>query len=266
MSTVSDSFMSAEPSVTVLGEPMVVMPTDLYIPPNALQVFLEAFSGPLDLLLYLIKKQNLNILDIPISKITDQYMEYIRLIDGLRLELAAEYLVMAATLAELKSKLLLPRSPLLGDDESDPRAELIKRLQEYERFKQAAEQIDQLKQLERDVFVSQVTLPDNFKLERPVPHLVLQDVVFALQNLVERAKLYDHHFVRRELLSVRERMSNILGKLQERHFINFEDLFTLREGRLGVVVTFVAILELLHQSLLEIVQNEPCGVIHVKKR
>ncbi len=246
----------------VLGQSVLELPHDLYIPPDALEVFLEAFEGPLDLLLYLIKKQNLEILDIPIAQITAQYMEYVDLMAGLRLELAAEYLVMAATLAEIKSRMLLPR-PESINEEDDPRAELIRRLQEYERFKKAGEDLEFMPRLERDIFVAQIDLPD-LDSEKPLPDVDLRELILALQDVMRRADLRANHEVRRDLLSVRERMTKILEQLRNHQFLKFEELFTLEEGRAGVVVAFIAILELLKGSIIEIVQTEPFAPIHIR--
>jgi segregation and condensation protein A len=246
----------------VLGSPLLELPHDLYIPPDALEIFLEAFEGPLDLLLYLIKKQNLEILDIPIAQITAQYMEYVDLMSGLRLELAAEYLVMAATLAEIKSRMLLPRPESLSE-EDDPRAELIRRLQEYERFKKAGEDLELLPRMERDIFVADVDLPE-LDSERPLPDVDLRELILALQDVIRRADMRADHEVRRDLLSVRERMTQILERLRNHQFLKFEELFTLEEGRAGVVVAFIAILELLKGSIIEIVQTEPFAPIHIR--
>lgn len=248
----------------VRGQAYTDLPLDLYIPPDALQIFLEAFEGPLDLLLYLIKKQNLDILDISIADITRQYMGYIELMQELRLELAAEYLLMAAMLAEIKSRLLLPR-PASSEEEDDPRAELVRRLKEYEQFKQAAEQIDQMPRMGRDFF--QVTVPSSEiqPLKRLAP-LHLQELLGALQDALARASLRSPHLVQREPLSVRERMSHVLSQLQNGGFLSFSQLFTVNEGRLGVVVSFIAILELLKQATIEIVQEQPYSPIHVRAR
>jgi segregation and condensation protein A len=247
----------------VNGSPVLTFPEDLYNPPDALEVFLEAFEGPLDLLLYLIKRQNLDILNIPIAEITRQYMEYIDLMKDLRLELAAEYLVMAAMLAEIKSRMLLPRPQEDAEDEDDPRAELIRRLQEYERFKKAANDINELTQLGRDVFDTVVELPE-LEVERPVPNVELKDILHALKDVMQRAELYSHHHIQMEPLSVRERMSRILGGVNSEKFTDFTTLFTVEEGRMGVVVTLLAILELVKESLIELVQNETYGPIYVK--
>jgi segregation and condensation protein A len=247
----------------VLGEPLIDLPQDLYIPPNALKVFLESFSGPLDLLLYLIKKQNLNILDIPIARITTQYVEYIDLMQEFELELAAEYLLMAATLAEIKSRLLLPKPQETGNEEEDPRAELIRKLQEYEQYRKLAESIDALPRLERDISIALAETPP-LTITRPLPEVKLDDLVSAFKEALERAKLFEHHHVRREIMSVRERMTQVLQQLQKEKFTAFSSLFKLEEGRIGVVITFVSLLELLKQSMIELVQTEPYGMIHVK--
>ncbi len=251
------------PFAVVQGEPWSTLPKDLYIPPDALEVFLDAFEGPLDLLLYLIKRQNLDILDIPIAQITAQYMEYVDLMKEIRLELAAEYLVMAAMLAEIKSRMLLPRHEEAESDEEDPRAELIRRLQEYERYKQAAEDLDVLPRMGRDVFQTEVDVPER-TVERRHPDVDLRDLIFAMREVMHRAELFSQHHVQMEPLSMRERMSQILDRVRTDTFTAFIELFTLEEGRLGVVVTFLAILELLKDSLIEMVQAEPFGAIHLK--
>lgn len=251
----------------VLGSPFPIsdFPLDLYIPPQALRVFLETFTGPLDLLLYLIKKQNISILDIPVAKITAQYMEYLELMHELRLELAAEYLLMAAILAEIKSRLLLPRSSDSGDTnvEDDPRAELIKRLQEYERYKKAAQELDELPRLERDIFALSLEIPELQTERRQLPRIELQDLFWAFKDVVQRASAYRHHQIRLENLSVRERMSNILERLQNNQTINFVDIFNVQEGKLGVVVSFLAILELLRQKIVAVIQTESFGTIYL---
>lgn len=251
------------PFAIVQGTPYTELPRDLYIPPEALQVFLEAFEGPLDLLLYLIKRQNLDVLDIPISRITTQYMQYIELMRDLQLELAGEYLLMAAMLAEIKSRMLLPRPVSEEDEEEDPRAELVRRLQEYERYKQAAEDLDQLPRLERDVFTAVVEFPYRTTVQEP-PGVSLDDVLRAFADVLERADMYSHHHVAREPLSVRERMSIVLSRLSPEEFMDFTVLFNVEEGRAGVVVTLLAILELIKESLALLVQNEINGPIYVK--
>lgn len=252
------------PFAVVQGAPITVVPKDLYIPPDALEIFLaESFEGPLDLLLYLIKRQNLDILDIPVADITLQYMEYIELMRDMRWELAAEYLLMAAMLAEIKSRMLLPRPKADEDEEGDPRAELVRRLQEYERFKKAAEDIDYLPRVERDIHVAEVKGPD-LKIVRNPPQVELKEVLLAFKDIMQRATLYEHHQIEMEPLSVRERMSIVLGKLNADTFTDFSELFTVEEGKSGVVVSLLAILELIKQSLIEIVQTELYGRIHVK--
>lgn len=248
----------------VKGEPLLALPKDLYIPPDALEVFLDAFEGPLDLLLYLIKKENLDILDIPVATITDQYMEYIELMRGLRLDLTAEYLLMAAMLAEIKSRMLLPRSPN-HPDEADPRAELIRRLLEYERFKQAASDLDALPRLERDFYLTRVEVATGH-LQRKPPEVDLRELFDALRAVLARADLFTSHRVERESLSLRERMSVVLERLAEGHFVAFAHLFELHEGRAGVVVTFLALLELIKASAIELVQAEAFAPIHVRLR
>ncbi|MGB5261254.1 MAG: ScpA family protein [Gammaproteobacteria bacterium] len=251
------------PLAVVQGQAVDQLPTDLYIPPHALKVFLEAFQGPLDLLLYLIRRQNLDIIDIPVADITRQYVEYIELMQDMQLELAGEYLVMSATLAEIKSRMLLPRPPGIEEDEDDPRAELIRRLQEYERYKQAAEDIDTLPRLGRDVFQAEAEAPEQKVIQLP-PEVDLQELIAAFQDVMQRASMYAHHHVQLEALSVRERMSIVLSKIGSDRFTPFTELFTVEEGRMGVVVTFLAILELMKESLLDLTQSEPYAPIHVK--
>lgn len=255
-----------EAAVTlVYGQAFTELPQDLYIPPDALEVFLEAFEGPLDLLLYLIRKQNIDILDIPVAEITRQYMGYVELMKSVRLELAAEYLVMAAMLAEIKSRMLLPRSSEVEEEEDDPRAELIRRLQEYERFKKAAEDIDTLPRVGRDITVPTLPAPDA-KARKLLPDVGLNELMLAMSEVMRRADLFESHQVSREVLSTRERMSDVLERLKGGQFVPFIALFTVEEGRLGVVVTFMAILELVKESLIELVQNEPFAAIHVRAR
>ncbi|SEQ52546.1 condensin subunit ScpA [Pseudomonas lutea] len=249
----------------VYGQAFTELPQDLYIPPDALEVFLEAFEGPLDLLLYLIRKQNIDILDIPVAEITRQYMGYVELMKSVRLELAAEYLVMAAMLAEIKSRMLLPRSSEVEEEEDDPRAELIRRLQEYERFKKAAEDIDTLPRVGRDITVPTLPAPDA-KARKLLPDVGLNELMLAMSEVMRRADLFESHQVSREVLSTRERMSDVLERLKGGQFVPFIALFTVEEGRLGVVVTFMAILELVKESLIELVQNEPFAAIHVRAR
>ena len=248
---------------TVKGQPYLDMPLDLYIPPDALEVFLDAFEGPLDLLLYLIRRQNLEILDIPIAEITRQYMSYIDMMSELKLELAAEYLVMAAILAEIKSRLLLPRPPVVEGQEGDPRADLVRRLQEYERYKRAAEDIDALPRLERDTSVALADAGEH-KVVRLPPPVDLRELLLALKDVLVRAELHGRHNIARETLSVRQRMSDVLKALEDRAFHRFETLFDPSEGRLGIVVTFLAKLELAKEQLLDIVQSEPLAPIFLK--
>ncbi|MBD9632762.1 segregation/condensation protein A [Pseudomonas sp. PDM19] len=249
----------------VYGEALTEMPQDLYIPPDALEVFLEAFEGPLDLLLYLIRKQNINILDIPVAEITRQYMGYVELMKSVRLELAAEYLVMAAMLAEIKSRMLLPRSAEAEEEEEDPRAELIRRLQEYERFKKAAEDLDDLPRLGRDYVVPTVAAPDA-RARRLLPEVDMQELMLCMAEVLRRADLFESHQVTREMLSTRERMTEILERLKGEGFVPFISLFRVEEGKLGVVVTFMAVLELVKEQLVELVQNEAFAPIHVRAR
>lgn len=247
------------------GQAVMNLPKDLYIPPDAMEVFLEAFEGPLDLLLYLIKKQNLDILDIPVAEVTRQYMEYVELMKTFSLELAAEYLVMAALLAEIKSRMLLPRSEEAENTEEDPRAELIRRLQDYERFKKAAMDMDALPRHHRDTFVASATL-DNVIFHKPEPTVDLKELVLALSDVLKRVELTSAHAIQREALSVEEKMSRILRHLQDKECIVFSSLFSVKEGRLGVVVTFLAMLELLKNHIIEFVQTNSFEPIHLKMK
>lgn len=254
------------PFAVVQGKPITELPKDLYIPPEALEVFLEAFEGPLDLLLYLIKRQNLDILEINVSQITEQYMQYVNMMNAMQFELASEYLLMAAMLAEIKSRMLLPRSSEELDEEEDPRAQLIRRLQEYERFKQAAENLDELPRVGREVHLSEVE-PPPLEKTRPEPEVDLRELVMVLGEVLRRADLFESHQVEREKLSTRERMSEVLARLKgQQGFMPFVTLFRAEEGRLGVVVTFLAVMELIKESLVEIVQSEPFAPIHVKAK
>ena len=246
----------------VNGAPYTKLPQDLFIPPDALEVILESFEGPLDLLLYLIKKQNLDILNIPIAEITRQYMEYVDVMKDLHLELAGEYLVMAAMLAEIKSRMLLPRQAA-ETEEDDPRADLIRRLQEYERFKKAAMDIDELPQQGRDYFLIEPVFVDKHVVKKH-PEVDMNDMMSALRDVMKRAELFTHHHIQKEALSVRERMGQVLSKLNSDTFTDFTSLFEVREGRRGVVVTFLAVLELIKGSLIELIQTESYGPIHVK--
>ena len=251
------------PFALVQGQPVTQVPHDLYIPPDALEVILDAFEGPLDLLLYLIRRQNLDILDIPITDITKQYVEYIDMLQDMQFELAAEYLVMAAILAEIKSRMLLPRPVSDDGDESDPRAELVRRLQEYERFKQAAEDLDELPREGRDYSVTEAFVENKSEVRLP-PAVELREILAALKDVLSRAELFGHHQISTEPLSVRERMSRILNAMSENPFMEFHQLFDPKEGRMGVVVSFLALMELTREQLVDIVQNEPFGQIYIK--
>ena len=250
------------PFALVQGEPLTVVPKDLYIPPDALEVILDAFEGPLDLLLYLIKRQNLDVLNVPIADITRQYMQYIDMMQTLRIELAAEYLLMAAMLAEIKSRMLLPRADEL-EDEDDPRAELIRRLQEYERYKQAAQNIDELPRVGREVYLADAEPPE-MQQEKPAVEVDLRELLMAFKDAMTRADMYTHHQIQREALSVRERMSRVLDAITATDFIDYSQLFSIEEGRRGVVVTLLAILELVKEQLIEMVQSEAFATIHIK--
>ncbi len=262
-SSPADPVSVVPPIAVVSGEPVIDLPQDLYIPPDALEVFLDAFEGPLDLLLYLIKRQNLDILEIPIADITDQYMTYIALMESMRLELAAEYLLMAAMLAEIKSRMLLPRVEDDLEDEDDPRAELIRRLQEYERIKEGAESLDILPRMQRENFQLQV-VPPVIERDAPLPELTLKELLLAFRDVAERAKLAQHHNINRELLSVRARMTHVLSVLRIGEFCEFSTLFNPEEGKLGVVVTFLAMLELCKEGMIDIVQSEPFAPIYLQ--
>ncbi|MEE4173112.1 MAG: ScpA family protein [Xanthomonadales bacterium] len=254
---------SEMPFALVQGQPVTQLPEDLYIPPDALEVILEAFEGPLDLLLYLIRRQNLDILDIPMAEITKQYVSYVELLRDVKFDLAAEYLVMAAILAEIKSRMLLPRPAGDEEDEDDPRAELVRRLQEYERYKQAAEDLDELPREGRDYSVA-VALLEEMDVVREPPDVDLKDILAALRDVMSRADMFTHHHIEQEPLSVRERMSRIIDRLQAEPYMEFHQLFTIEEGRMGVVVSFLAIMELSKEHLVDIVQHEPMGRIYVK--
>lgn len=253
------------PFAVVQGHAVSVVPKDLYIPPDALEIILEAFEGPMDLLLYLIRRQNLNILDIDVAEITRQYMGYIALMNEIQLELAADYLVMAAMLAEIKSRVLLPRLAVEEAEQEDPRAELIRRLQEYERFKQAADSIDALPRLERDIFLGMAAVPTG-QLDKPHPAVDLSELLSVFGQLLRRAEMFEHHRIEFENLSTRERMSDILKRLKNQSFATFESLLTEHEGRLGVIVTFLAVMELVKESLIDVVQTEAFGPLHVKAK
>ena len=250
------------PFAIVEGEPVTELPQDLYIPPFALKIFLEAFEGPLDLLLYLIRRQNLDILDIPITDITKQYIDYINLMEEIKLELAGEYLLMAAMLAEIKSRMLLPR-PELEEEEEDPRAELVRRLQEYERFKKAAEDLDEIPRLERDINIANADAP-NKEMVIKLPDVTLKEVLIAFHDVLKRAELNSELHFERETLSVRQRMSQIIKKIGTENFTDFSELFDLDEGRIGVAVTFLAILELLKDAMIDVVQNQEFAPLHIR--
>ena len=251
------------PLAVVHGQPVLQIPQDLYIPPDALEVILDAFEGPLDLLLYLIRRQNLDILDIPVAEITRQYVDYINVMQELRFELAAEYLLMAAILAEIKSRMLLPRPVTEEGEEGDPRAELVRRLQEYERFKQAAEDLDALPRVDRDTTPVHADVPDRAAVRLPPP-VELKEMLLALHDVLKRAELFSGHAIKREALSVRQRMGDVLTRLEDGKFHRFESMFTPEEGKLGVLVTFLAMLELAKEQLLDIVQEAPLAPIYIK--
>lgn len=251
------------PFAVVAGEPVTTLPQDLYIPPYALQVFLEAFEGPLDLLLYLIRRQNIDILDIPIAEITKQYVQYIEMMTEMQLELAGEYLLMAAMLAEIKSRMLLPRPEIEEDEEDDPRAELVRRLQEYERYKKAADNLSDLPRLERDVFVASAEAAKP-KLAMKLPDVTLKELLLSFHDVLKRAEMFSNLHLQREPLSVRQRMSEILTRIKANTFTGFADLFDPEEGRMGVAVTFIALLELMRGSVIEVVQSEQFAPLHVR--
>ena len=251
------------PFALVQGQPVTEVPHDLYIPPDALEIILEAFEGPLDLLLYLIRRQNLDILEIPITEITEQYIEYIEMLQDMPFELAAEYLVMAAILAEIKSRMLLPRPTSDDEDESDPRAELVRRLQEYERFKQAAEDLDELPRVGRDFALTQAFMENKTVVKVP-PKVELRELLSALKDVLNRAELFTSHQIAGEPLSVRERMSRIMSTLEGCSYLQFHQMFDPEEGRMGVVVSFLALMELIREQLVDLVQNEPFGQIYIK--
>lgn len=253
------------PFAIVYGQQITEIPKDLYIPPDALEVFLETFEGPLDLLLYLIRRQNLDILRINVAEITDQYVQYVEVMKAIRFELAAEYLVMAALLAEIKSRMLLPRQPIDEDEEDDPRAQLILRLQEYERYKEAAESIDKLPRDGRDTYSASAVPPERDE-EAPQPDVEIKELLIVFAEVMKRADMFASHQVSREKLSTRERMGQVLEHLQVGGFVPFIKLFKVEEGRLGVVVTFLAVMELIKESLIEIVQQDEYGPIHIKVR
>lgn len=248
----------------VMGEAITEAPTDLYIPPDALEILIEAFEGPFDLLLYLIKRQNLDILLVNVAEITDQYMAYVELMEASQFELAAEYLVMASMLAEIKSRILLPRQEELNEEESDPRLDLLKRLQEYEKFKIAAEGLDRLPRIERDLYPTKAAIPVIEKITVE-PEVDLHEMLSILSKALRRADMFESHQIQRDTLSTREKMSEILLRINSENFVPLFSLLSQDEGRLGVVVTFLAIMELLKDSMIEIVQSGPYAAIHVKQ-
>ena len=253
------------PFAFVEGEAVTDLPQDLYIPPDALEVFLDAFEGPLDLLLYLIKRQNLDILDINVAEITHQYISYVELMESSQFELASEYLVMAAMLAEIKSRLLLPRTAEEEEDEEDPRSQLIRRLQDYERYREAAEELDSMPRLHRDLHLVSAEAPI-MEREVPKPEVDLKEILLAFADVLRRSDLHESHHVQRESLTTRERMSQILLRVSASEFTPMTSLLMKDEGRMGVVVTFLAIMELIKESLVELAQSEPFAPIHIKAR
>ncbi|WP_440055870.1 segregation and condensation protein A [Pseudoalteromonas sp. T1lg65] len=246
------------------GEAVVEKPEDLYIPPDALEVILDTFEGPLDLLLYLIKRHKLDILELPILSITQQYVQYVEMMKDMQLELAGEYLVMAALLAQIKSRLLLPKHEEL-EEEEDPRAELVRRLKEYEQFKQAAENMDQIPRVDRDIFIAQALVDNSAEPEPLFPNIELKELILALSDVMARAKTFEHHHISAEALSTRERMSFILQKLKDsQKQLLLQDFFTVDEGRSGVVVTFIAMLELIKEQLIDCIQAAPASQIYLR--
>ncbi|MBR9726937.1 segregation and condensation protein A [Shewanella intestini] len=252
------------PLAVVRGKALATLPVDLFIPPEALEVFLEAFEGPLDLLLYLIRKQKMDVVDLPIQQITTQYLTYIEILTEARIELAADYLVMAATLAEIKSRLLLPKMALEEDDEEDPRVRLIKQLKAYEVIKQAAQDIDALPRLERDVFQASVHSHPDIKPTMVAPDVSLGELARAFGQVLARIEANVDHQVQKEHLSTRERMSQILERLNGNEYVEFKTLFDIEEGRAGVVVTFLALMELIKSMLVNVLQSKPFATIYVK--
>ena len=249
----------------IAGETLTKWPNDLYIPPDALEIVLEDFEGPLDLLLYLIRRQNINILDLPVANITKQYMQYIELMNFMRLDLAADYLVMATILTEIKSRMLLPRPESTEDDSEDPRVELIKRLQEYEIFKDAAQKLDARPRLDRDLYLAYA------RIEDPEPNNVeatvdMNDLVEAMRKVIIMTARRQNLHVNREALSVKDRMSQILEKVRGGDYVSLSDFFSANEGRQGLVVSFIAVLELVRDRILVLSQNEPFSIIHVKAK
>lgn len=261
---VNEQHSDASTQAKVRGKAWDKIPSDLYIPPDALRVILDAFEGPLDLLLYLIRRHNVDILNIPMAQITEQYVQYMRMMECLQFELAADYLVMAATLAEIKSRLLLPRSQAVNEEEAvDPRVELVRRLQEYEQFKKAAQNIDALPRLGRDIFSVMVEVPQCSEETVLRPQVTLPELMDALVDVLQRVEQTSAHHINTEKLSVCARMTSILDDLRDKEFVPFGQLFRIEEGRLGVVVSFLALLELMKETLIDVVQTEAFGSIYV---
>lgn len=263
-SSASEPVQQPLPLAFINGEALIEKPEDLYIPPDALELILEAFEGPLDLLLYLIRRQKFDIVNLPVYQVTKQYMEYVEVMKDLKLELAAEYLLMAAILAEVKSRLLLPKRPDVEEDEDDPRAELIRRLKEYELIKTAAHELDNIPRQERDVFTASAQPAPTVEPIKILPNVSMQELVLSFQGAMKRAEAFNHHHIEKETLSTRERMSLILEQISADEFTGFDELFHANEGKAGVVVTFLAILELTKESLIELVQGQVFGNIHVR--
>ena len=251
-------------NIVLKGKKITDIPEDLFIPPDALRVILEDFEGPLDLLLYLIKKQNVDIVDIPILPITNQYVNYINMMQQMQFELASDYLVMASTLAEIKSKMLVPND-IEDDDEEDPRANLIKRLMEYQKYKELSEKLDDIPRRNRDTFVISGIMT-NFNKTENLPKLEIDQLEAAFQDVIRRAEIYATHTIESEALSVRERMSSILLNINTHGTMKFIDCFTYEEGRMGAIVTFLAILEMVKESLIDIIQNEDYSMIYLQPK
>ena len=251
-------------NIVLNGQEITDIPEDLFIPPDALRVILEQFEGPLDLLLYLIKKQNIDIIDIPILPITNQYINYINMMQQMQFELASDYLVMASTLAEMKSRMLVPND-IEDEDEEDPRANLIKRLMEYQKYKDLSEKLDIIPRRNRDTFVISGIMT-NFNKTDNIPKLELDQLEAAFQDILRRAEIYATHTIESETLSVRERMSNILNDIKNNGTLKFTDCFTYKEGRMGAIVTFLAILEMVKESLIDIIQNEDYSMIYLQSK
>ena len=254
--------MPENTNIIINGQEITDIPDDLFIPPDALRVILEQFEGPLDLLLYLIKKQNIDIIDIPILPITNQYVNYINMMQQMQFELASDYLVMASTLAEIKSKMLVPND-VEDEDEEDPRADLIKRLMEYQKYKDLSEKIDLIPRLNRDTFVISGIMT-NFNDTEECPKIELSQLESAFQEVLRRAAIFATHTIESEALSVRERMSNIIDAINNNGTIKFIDCFTFQEGRMGAIVTFLAILEMVKESLIDIIQNDDFSMIYLQ--